>query len=46
MRNNARTMMGVAKAHQIRKLLIKFLQIFLSEKALYYEERNLVNKYL
>jgi peptidyl-prolyl cis-trans isomerase SurA len=45
MRNNARTRMGVAKGTPNKEIVDKVFADFLSEKALYYEERNLVNKY-
>lgn len=44
-RNNARTRMGLAKGTPNKEILDKVLNDFINEKALYFEERNLVNKY-
>ena len=44
-RNNARTRMGVAKGTPNKEILDKVFNDFVNEKALYFEERNLVNKY-
>jgi peptidyl-prolyl cis-trans isomerase SurA len=44
-RNNARTRMGVAKGTPNKEIVDKVFSDFVSEKALYFEERNLVNKY-
>jgi peptidyl-prolyl cis-trans isomerase SurA len=44
-RNNARTRMGVAKGTPNKEILDKVFAEFVNEKALYFEERNLVNKY-
>lgn len=44
-RNNARTRMGVAKGTPNKEILDKVFSDFVNEKALYFEERNLVNKY-
>jgi peptidyl-prolyl cis-trans isomerase SurA len=44
-RNNARTRMGVAKGTANKDILDKVLNDFVNEKALYYEELNLSNKY-
>ncbi len=44
-RNNARTRMGVAKGTANKEIVDKVFNDFVAEKALYYEEQNLVNKY-
>ncbi len=44
-RNNARTRMGVAKGTPNKEIVDKVFNEFVGEKALYYEERNLANKY-
>lgn len=44
-KNNARTRMGVAKGTPNREILDKVLNEFINEKALYFEEKNLANKY-
>ncbi|MDQ3016725.1 MAG: peptidylprolyl isomerase [Bacteroidota bacterium] len=44
-KNNARTRMGVAKGTSNKEILDKVFNEFVNEKALYYEEKNLVNKY-
>ena len=44
-RNNARTRMGVAKGTPNKEILDKVFTEFVNEKALYFEERNLANKY-
>lgn len=44
-RNNARTRMGVAKGTPNKEILDKVFNDFVNEKALYFEEKNLANKY-
>ncbi|HUR31180.1 MAG TPA: peptidylprolyl isomerase, partial [Saprospiraceae bacterium] len=44
-RNNARVRMGMAKGTANKEILEKVFNDFVNEKALYYEERNLANKY-
>lgn len=44
-RNNARVRMGMAKGTSNKEILEKVFNDFVNEKALYYEERNLANKY-
>ncbi len=44
-RNNARIRMGVAKGTPNKEILDRVFNDFINEKALYFEERNLVNKY-
>ncbi len=44
-KNNARTRMGVAKGTANKEILDKVFSEFVNEKALYFEEKNLVNKY-
>ncbi|MEP6645755.1 MAG: peptidylprolyl isomerase [Saprospiraceae bacterium] len=44
-RNNARTRMGVAKGTPNKEIMTKIFSDYTGEKALYYEEKNLVNKY-
>ncbi|HZV69612.1 MAG TPA: peptidylprolyl isomerase [Saprospiraceae bacterium] len=44
-RNNARIRMGVAKGTPNKEIMDKIFSDFVGEKALFYEERNLVNKY-
>ena len=44
-RNNARTRMGVAKGTPNKEILDKVFNDFANEKALYFEEKNLANKY-
>ena len=44
-RNNARTRMGVAKGTSNKEIVDRVFNDYVNEKALYYEERNLVNKY-
>ena len=44
-KNNARTRMGVAKGTSNKEIMDKVFNEFVNEKALYFEEKNLVNKY-
>ncbi len=44
-KNNARTRMGVAKGTANKEIMDKVFSEFVNEKALYFEEKNLVNKY-
>jgi peptidyl-prolyl cis-trans isomerase SurA len=44
-RNNARTRMSLAKGTANKEIVDKVFDDFVNEKALYYEEKNLVNKY-
>ena len=44
-RNNARVRMGLAKGTPNKEILDKVFTDFVNEKALYFEEKNLVNKY-
>lgn len=44
-RNNARIRMGVAKGTSNKEIMDKVFNDFVNEKALYFEERNLANKY-
>ena len=44
-RNNARTRMSLAKGTANKEIVDKVFEDFVNEKALYYEEKNLVNKY-
>lgn len=44
-RNNARVRMGVAKGTPNKEIMDRVFNDFVNEKALYFEERNLVNKY-
>ncbi len=44
-KNNARTRMGVAKGTANKEIMDKVFTEFVNEKALYFEEKNLVNKY-
>ncbi|MEO6132999.1 MAG: peptidylprolyl isomerase [Saprospiraceae bacterium] len=44
-RNNARTRMGVAKETPNKEIMDKIFSDYVNEKSLFYEEKNLVNKY-
>ncbi len=44
-RNNARTRMSLPKGTANKEIVDKVFDDFVNEKALYYEEKNLVNKY-
>jgi peptidyl-prolyl cis-trans isomerase SurA len=44
-RNNARTRMSLPKGTSNKEILDKVFEEFVNEKALYFEEKNLVNKY-
>jgi len=44
-RNNARTRMSLPKGTENKDIVDKVFEDFVNEKALYYEEKNLVNKY-
>jgi peptidyl-prolyl cis-trans isomerase SurA len=44
-RNNARTRMSLPKGTENKEIVDKVFDDFVNEKALYYEEKNLVNKY-
>jgi len=44
-RNNARTRMSLPKGTANKEIVDKVFEDYVNEKALYYEEKNLVNKY-
>ena len=44
-RNNARTRMSLPKGTSNKEIVDKVFEDFVNEKALYFEEKNLVNKY-